>query len=110
MAFKIADDPTFKRTVPVYVPSDAGFDTSQTLDVTFRALKLSEQGKYDPTTLDGSAGLLDAVLANVEGVVEGGDPVPWGPALRDMLYDRAYVRASLIKGFFEGLAIARSGN
>lgn len=107
--FKIAKSRCVKWPVTISVPQSGGTVQKHKIEAEFDLLtqsRLQEVMAADRND-DGDAALLREVLLGWDGVAdEAGQPVEFSDEARNDLVDIPYVRAALIRGYFE----AASGN
>lgn len=107
--FKIAKDRRIKWPVTISVPQSGGTVQKHKIEAEFDLLTQSRLAEVmaSDRNADGDTALLREVLVGWEGVAdESGQPVEFSAETRDDLVDIPYVRAALIRSYFE----AASGN
>lgn len=110
MSFKILDNPTFRHTVDIVVPSDGGYET-QSLDVTCRVLDVETAKVFNLATADGVTDFLRKAVVSFDGVIDdGGRPVPYSDALRDRMLALPFVRKAIAEHYSDAVSRARLGN
>lgn len=107
--FKIAKDRRVTWPVTIPVPQSGGSVQKHKIEAEFDILGQSrlEEVMQEDRNADQDAALLREVLVGWDGVAgENGEPMPFSAAALNDLVDIPYVRAALIRAYFE----AASGN
>ena len=108
--FNIAALPTFKRTVKVSVPNDAGYE-EQSFIATYKVLDTATADSFGLDTEKGSADFVRAILISLDDIV-GADkkPVPYSDELRDQVIAVPYARMALVRTYMAAVGGAKAGN
>ena len=106
--FKVTEERTFTRSVPVMVPTDGGH-TKETFQATFRVVDIEELN--DTHTLEGQQAVLRRVIVELDELVDdAGQKMPYSDDLRDKLIRVPYVRSALLQTYMQAVTKARLGN
>lgn len=103
--FKIAQKPQYTWPVKVDIPGDGGKYTTATFRAKFNALPQSRIDDYFAGRDAGSeTDLLSEAVAEVMDLGdETGQPITWSDQVKVQLLDIPYVRAALVRAFFESI-------
>ena len=106
--FKVTEERTFMRSVPVMVPTDGGH-TKETFKATYRVVDIEELD--DTHTLEGQQRVLRRVIVELGDLVDdSGSEMPYSEELRDKLIRVPYVRSALLQTYMQAVTRARTGN
>ncbi len=106
--FKVTEERTFTRSVPVMVPTDGGH-TKETFKATYRVVDIEELD--DTHTLEGQQRVLRRVVVSMDELVDdAGAEMPYSDELRDKLIRVPFVRSALLQTYMQAVTRARAGN
>lgn len=103
--FKVIEDLTFRRAVPVEAPDGR----VQELATVFRAVPIATLRAYDRQEIETDE-LLELIVVDFEDLADAsGEPVS-GPEWRRKLLDLPWVQTALYRAYLPAVSGARAGN
>lgn len=108
--FKFDADPTFTHTVKAMVPVDGGHEV-QSFKVTYGVIDPEEFEKLDLNTREDSDAFLKRIVRRLDDIAGAdGNPLPYSDQLRDGVLKRPWARSAIVRGYFEAIGKAATGN
>ncbi len=108
--FKIADNPTFTVTVPVFVPTDGGH-RKETFKATFAVVPTDEVARFDLADEKSTREFLARAIVSLGDIAgEDDQPIPYSDELRDRVLSLPYARLALARAYFDSVTKVRAGN
>lgn len=108
--FTLQTRPEFTHKVKVSVPVAGGHE-SHIFTARFRALTVSEAGRHDTMTVEGTNAYLREILVGWDEVIDPeGDPIPFNDETRDRMIDVPFVRVALLETYNAAMMGAKRGN
>ncbi|KAB2921667.1 MAG: hypothetical protein F9K30_13940 [Dechloromonas sp.] len=110
--FVLGAEDTFTAIARAMRPNDDdGFDIIP-VKCRFRALGRKRQNEL-ASSLDGDHNVLEAALISASVTTmqdKDGNPVEWGPAVRDDMLDRQYFKAAILQVYLDRMNGTKRGN
>lgn len=108
--FKIDDNPTFTHTVKAMVPIDGGHE-EQSFKVTYGLIPPEEFAALNLNSREDSDAFLNRIVQRLDDIVGADDkPLPYSNKVRDAVLRRPWARSAIVRGYFEAVGKAASGN
>ncbi|WP_337846252.1 hypothetical protein [Sphingomonas sp.] len=108
--FKLETDPTFTHTVTAMVPIDGGYE-KQSFKVTYGVIDYEEFEKLDLNTRADSDTFLKRIVRRLDDIAGAdGEPLPYSDQVRDGVLKRSWARSAIVRGYFEAIGKAATGN